>query len=97
MFIHTVTVRPWLGQGVMGPEYGGAVALRCRVDFTRRKTKSLGAAAQEIIASGAVFCPAGTRMEPESLIEFDGQTYTALSCRPCHDWLGENHVEVEIQ
>lgn len=96
-FIHTATLRPWLRQGITGPEYGDAIAVKGRFDFTRKKAKSMNAAALEVLASGTFFCAAGTRMEPESLVEFEGKSYTVLSCRLCYDWTGENHVEVEIQ
>ena len=95
-FIHKVSVRKWLKQGVNGPEYADAELMRCRLNFSRKKVRQT-ATGQDIIASGSAWFSAGTRMEPESLIEFDGRTYSVLSCLPCYDFYGENHVEVEIK
>ncbi|MEG1515152.1 MAG: hypothetical protein RSD95_09735 [Clostridia bacterium] len=96
-FVHSAVIRPWLRHGLTGPEYGSPISLRGRFDFSRTKTKSANAAAQEVIASGTVFFPAGTRLEPESLIAFDGKSYSVLSARPCFGWGGESHVEVTIR
>lgn len=93
-FMHVATLRRWLKQGMTGPEYAPPEPIRGRFDFARQKTQ--GAAAQEVTAKGTFFCTSGTRMEPESLIEFEGQTYSVLSCRACYDFKGENHVEVDL-
>ena len=96
-FIHTVKLQKWIKQGMNGPEYAKPETLRCRVNFNRHKTAAGGNAGQEVIASGTVWFAAGIRMEPESLIEFEGRTYSVLSCLPCYDFHGENHVEVELR
>lgn len=100
-FLHTCTAHPFIKQGMTGPEYGEPVTLRCRFDFTRKRarlagSRGAGVLGQEVIAAGTMFCAAGTRLEPESLVDFDGRTYTVISCRPCYGFGGENHVECEI-
>lgn len=98
-FGHRITARKWLERGISGNVYGPEESYPCRVDFQRKRTRrQTNTAVQEVIASGTVFLTAGVRLPPESLILFEGQRYSVLSCRPCYDFMGrENHVEVEIQ
>ncbi len=95
-FIHTVQVRAWLRQGINGPEYAPPRTMKCRLNFKRHKVPG-GSAGQDIVASGTAWFAAGAQLEPESLIEFEGSTYSVLSCLPCYDFSGENHVEVELK
>lgn len=100
LFHQTIRVQPWLGRGVNANRYGPEVTYRCRVDFRRKRTyRRIERAAQEVIAVGTAYLPAGARVPPESLIWLDGQRYSALACRICLDPLSgeENHVEVDIQ
>lgn len=93
-FIHTVQARAWLRQGMNGPEYAPPEKLNCRVNIKRRRAGA--GIGQETLASGEIWFPAGVRLEPGSLIEFEGCTHSVLSCRVCYDFSGENHVEVEV-
>lgn len=94
-FIHACTVRPWLKQGIDGPEYGAPVTYRCRVELGRKKVTSQGGAVQEVIATGTIFFPRGTRFLPESEITYDGLVFTALSVEPRFGF-SETYVEVMI-
>lgn len=97
-FIHTATVRKWTGFDINAPTYASAITVKCRVELEQKKVKRLstaGGAAQEVIASGTVFMPAGTRMEPDSLITWDGHTFSVLSVEPIFGF-AETHVEVTI-
>lgn len=97
-FIHTASVRKWTGYGMNAPTYAAAETVKCRVELEQRKVKrqgTAGGAVQEVIASGTVFMPAGTRMEPDSLITWDGRTFTVLSVEPIFGF-AETHVEVTI-
>ena len=97
-FIHTVTLKRLTGAGIDGPVYAAPETIRCRVELGQKKAKTQGAtggANQEVIASGTVFMPAGTRMEPQSIIQSGSRAFSVLSVEPIYD-LTENHVEVTI-
>ena len=97
-FIHTATVRKWTGFDLNAPTYASPVTIKCRVELEQKKVKrqgTSGGAVQEVIASGTVFMPAGTRMEPDSTITWDGRTFTVLSVEPIFGFV-ETHVEVTI-
>lgn len=96
---HTAVIRPFLRQGVSAPEYGEPIQVKCLLSLGRKLTyRKIAAAAQEIVASGKAYFPAGTRIEPQDSLEIMGQRYMALSCQPRYDWNGmENHVEVTLQ
>ena len=100
---HEVTVYPWLRRGIKADEYGDPVKIRCRVNFKRKLSYgaaggTTATAADETVATGTVFMPAGTRVSPKDKLVFNGREYAVLSCLPSHEFNGnENHVEVEIQ
>ena len=73
--------------------------MRCRIDFGQKKVhRQAASASQEVIAVGAAFFSAGTNLNPEDEIVFNGRRYTILSAKPCYDCLGnENHVEADIR
>lgn len=54
------------------------------------------ARARATLFTGEAWFPAGTRMSPGSLVEFEGQTYIVSECRPAYDWFGENYVRVKF-
>ena len=98
-FVHTVTLRRWLGRGVSANAYAPPETLRCRVDFgQKRVARQIVTAVREVVASGTVFFPAGANLKPEDEIIFNGARYTIISAKPCFDCFGnENHVEAYIQ
>lgn len=93
--IHTVTIHEYMGVDVGGAKYGAPKTMRCRVELGARKTKRIGEAAQEVIASGMIFFAAGTRIPPESRIEWEGRTFSVLSLEPVFGFR-ESHVEVLV-
>lgn len=98
LFIHTVTLRRFLGAGMDGNNYGAPETIRCRVELSQKKVKvqgTTGGANQEVIAAGTIYMPAGARMEPQSLIQCGSRSFSVLSVEPIFD-LTESHVEVTI-
>ena len=98
LFIHTVTLRRFLGAGMSGNNYGEPETIRCRVELSQKKFKvqgTTGGANQEVIASGTIYMPAGSRLEPQSMIQCGSRAFSVLSVEPIWD-LTESHVEVTI-
>lgn len=93
--IHTVELRRFSGVDVGGAKYDPPVTLRCRVELGSKKAKRMGDTAQEVIASGLLFFEAGTRMEPESRIKWEGRDFSVLSVEPVFGFR-ESHVEVLV-
>ena len=98
LFIHSVTLRRFLGAAIDGNSYADPETIRCRVELMQKKVKvqgTTGGANQEVIASGTIYMPAGSRLEPQSMIQCGSRAFSVLSVEPVWD-LTESHVEVTI-
>lgn len=98
-YCHVVTLEKYLGREINRETYGAPVAVRARIDMSRKRTyRQGGQAAQEIVATGTVFLPANAKVDAQDRLTFGNTTYTVIESRPCY-WLDGsiNHVEVLIQ
>ena len=97
-YCHTVNLEKWTGREINRETYAPPVPLRGRVNFANKRTfLRTGQAAQEIVASGTVFLPAGTDVAPEDKLTFQGKTYKVVSVQPGFWFDGrETHVEAVI-
>lgn len=66
LFGHTCTIRPLLGTGAKGAQYGPAVTEKCRLNEARRYAPTSGAT--EVLAETVLYvraeatCPAGSKV-----------------------------------
>lgn len=95
-FIHQVRAQAYLGNDRSGPHYGEARTLNCRMNPLKSAASHANGPGQSDLITGEAWFPAGTRMSPGSLVEFEGQTYIVSECRPAYDWFGENYVRVKF-
>lgn len=98
-FCHIVTIEHWKGREINREVYDDPVTVKARVNLGRKKTwRQSGMSVDEVIASGTVYLPAGTKVSPQDKITFGGMRYSVIESRPRYWFDGtENHVEVTIQ
>jgi hypothetical protein len=94
---HTVTVRPYLGQGGAGPLYGPPVAWRCLVEAKRRKVRdSLG---DEVVSGTTVRGLLGPDWAPKSEVTLPDSRIGYVIVSAPHDGGGlatPDHLELAL-
>jgi len=94
--VHTVTVRPYLGESSVGPVYGAAFPLQCMAQGKRRMVRAGDGA--ETLSSLTLFTAPGkaATVPPGSEVDWQGDTTRVLDATD-HDSGGlgaPDHTEV---
>lgn len=97
-YCHTITLERWKGRQISKDTFAPPQTIRARVNLTSKRTwLRTGQAAQETVASGTVFLPAGTEIAPDDRLSFNGKAYKVVSVQPGYWFDGrETHVEAVI-
>lgn len=79
LLVHTVTVRPFLGQSSTGPVYGDAFTLRCMAQGGARLVRNSDG--DQVVSSLTLYAAPGTAVAVPAGSEVDhaGDTTTVLS------------------
>lgn len=98
-YCHVVTLEKYLGREINRETYGAPVTVRARVDMSRKRTyRQSGQEAQEIVAVGKAFLPAGTDVSPNDKLTFGNRTFVVIESAPRFWFDGAvNHVEVSFR
>ena len=90
-FRQMVTIRPLVGQTGSGkPIYGEEMTVKCRIEPSTRKV--IDSKGDEVIAGGFIMLSAGMRLEPDSIIFWEGNKYHLIKLSPQYTFV-ESHVE----
>lgn len=76
--VHTVTVRPYLGESSTGPVYGAAISLSCMAQGSRRLVRNKDGA--EVLSTLTLYAAPGEtdRVPVGSEVDWRGDTTTVL-------------------
>jgi hypothetical protein len=97
MFGHTATIRPYVGEGAKGAQYGPAVTERCRLNEARRFAPTAGAS--EVLAETVIYLRAAAVCPARSKVTVGGREWTVVRSVPRNGGTLPTpaHLEVVLQ
>lgn len=80
MLRQSVSVRPYLGTGAYGDQWGDSFTVRCRIEPRNELIRD--SAGNETVASAKMYTAPGVAITPQSEVTWNGVVYDVMSVMP---------------
>jgi hypothetical protein len=80
MFGHACTIRPFVGEGAKGAQYGPPVTEKCRLNEARRFAPTAGAS--EVLAETVIYMRAAANCPARSKVTVNSREWTVIRSIP---------------